>query len=270
MSKSPIFHRLQLVTGKEGVEKLSNTKVIIFGVGGVGSWCAEGLIRSGIGKLTIVDSDQVCVTNINRQLQATIKTVGQEKVDALKTRLTEINPRADVEAVVKIYDKDTAHEFNLSDYDYVIDAIDSVTPKIHLIKEALKSSATLFSSMGAACKLDPTRLQIADIKKTYGCPLAKIVRTRLKKEKVKAKFNCVFSPEVLPVQEGSIGCGTGKCVCPPKKDENGNIIDNHEWCSTKAVINGSVVHITAIVGFYLNSMVVNDVMAEFEHIKPFS
>ncbi len=267
MNQSPIFHRLQLVTGKEGVEKLSKTKVIIFGIGGVGSWCAEGLIRSGIGSLTIVDSDQICVTNINRQLQATIKTVGQEKVEALKSRLLEINPRAEVTAIEKIYDENSAGEFNLNDFDYVIDAIDTLSPKIVLIKNALNSKAKLFSSMGAACKLDPTRIEIAEINKTHGCGLARVVRKRLRRERVYKKFQCVFSPELLPVQEGTIGCGTGNCVCPPKKDADGNTIDGHEWCSTKQQINGSVVHITAIFGFYLNSMVLNDIMQEFDHIR---
>lgn len=250
-----IFNRLLRLTGQELFNKLQETKVIIFGVGGVGSWCAESLIRSGIGHLTIVDSDLVCATNINRQLQATTKTVGEIKVDALKKRLLEINPKASIEAIEKIYDYKTKEDFDLNSYDYVIDAIDSLSCKVELIDHALSSDTTLFSSFGAASKLDSTRVQVQQIWKTYGCPLGRLVRNRLKKRRIKKKFLCVFSDEVLPVYDINIGCGTGNCVCPKKE----GCEESHEWCSSKKQINGSITHVTGTFGFTLAGLVIQDV-----------
>ncbi|WP_223111612.1 tRNA threonylcarbamoyladenosine dehydratase [Thiospirochaeta perfilievii] len=182
------FNRLIRLTGEESFSKIQNTKVIIFGIGGVGSWCAESLIRSGITKLTIVDSDIVCITNINRQLQATMNSLGDVKVESLRDRLLSINPDAEITIVEKFYNSDTREEFNLNSYDYVIDAIDSLSSKVELIDHALKSNTTLFSSFGAASKIDPTRVQVKDIWKTYGCPLGRLVRSRLKKEELKKSF----------------------------------------------------------------------------------
>lgn len=253
---SAIFNRLLRLTGEDVFTKLQNTSVIIFGVGGVGSWCAESLIRSGIGHLTIVDSDLVCVTNINRQLQATTKTVGQVKVDALKNRLLEINPKANITAVEKIYNHETRPEFDLNEFDFVIDAIDSLSCKVELIDHALRSKTTLFSSFGAASKVDPTRIQVKSIWKTYGCPLGRHVRNRLKRRGVKKNFLCVFSDEVLPVYDINIGCGTGNCICPKKEGCD----ESHEWCSTKKQINGSITHITGTFGFTLAGLVVKKVM----------
>lgn len=251
-----IFNRLVRLTGSDNFNKLQNTSVIIFGVGGVGSWCAESLVRSGIEDLTIVDSDLVCVTNINRQLQATTKTIGEVKVETLKKRLNEINPKAKITAIEKIYSRDTRDEFDLNQYDYVIDAIDSLSCKVELIQHALSSQTTLYSSFGAASKVDPSRVQVAQIWKTHGCPLGRLVRNRLKKARVKKKFLCVFSDEVLPTHDINIGCGTGNCVCPKKEGCD----EAHEWCSTKKQINGSITHITGMFGFTLAGLVVQDVM----------
>jgi len=253
---SIIFNRLLRLTGLESFEKLQGTKVIIFGVGGVGSWCAESLVRSGILDLTIVDSDLVCVTNINRQLQATTKTIGEVKVLALKNRLLDINPKARVEAVEKIYSKETRADFDLNNYDYVIDAIDSLSCKVELISHALSSDTTLYSSFGAASKVDPLRVQVSQVWKTYGCPLGRLVRNRLKRIGVRKKFLCVFSDEVLPTYEANIGCGSGNCVCPKKEGCD----EVHEWCSTKKQINGSITHITGMFGFTLAGLVIKDVM----------
>ncbi len=153
-----IYNRTSLLLGDDVMQELSSTSVIIFGVGGVGSWCAEGLVRSGITKLTIVDSDRVCITNVNRQLMATTKTVGQVKVEALKAHLLEINPKAEITAIQKIYCEDTADEFDLNAYDYVIDAVDSLKDKALLILRAAESSATFFCSLGAALKVDPLKV----------------------------------------------------------------------------------------------------------------
>ncbi len=259
---NPIFHRVQLVTGEKAFDSLQETTVLIVGIGGVGSWCAEALVRSGIGNITIVDSDRVCVTNINRQLQATLSTVAEMKTEALRKRLLDLNPRCKVTAINKIYDSETAHEFDLSSFDYVIDCIDSLTAKIELIVNTLGSSATLYSALGAACKLDPTRIKVAPLKKSFGCPLAKLVRKMLRYRGIsKPKFLTVFSDELLENHEGKIGCGTGTCVCP-KVDS-----DDHEWCSSKKQINGSLVHITGMFGFHLASLVMQDVMNKTGEIK---
>lgn len=147
-----IYNRTELLLGDDVMEALAAVRVIIFGVGGVGSWCAEGLVRSGITKLTIVDSDRICITNVNRQLMATTKTVGQVKVDALKAHLLEINPKAEVTAVQQIYCEETAGQFNLDEYDYVIDAVDSLKDKVHLILNATSSKAKFFCSLGGGAE----------------------------------------------------------------------------------------------------------------------
>ncbi len=250
------FNRLVRLTGEEVFNNLQNIKVIIFGVGGVGSWCAESLVRSGIVNLTIVDSDLVCITNINRQLQATTKTIGQVKVETLKQRLLEINPAADINALEMIYSRETRDKFNLDEYDYVIDAIDSLSCKVELIQHATSSDTVLFSSFGAASKIDPGRIKVKQIWETHGCPLGRLVRNRIKKMGVKKKFLCVFSDEVLPTHDLNIGCGSGNCVCPKKQGCD----EIHEWCSSKKQINGSITHITGIFGLTLAGLVIQDIM----------
>ena len=194
-----IFNRAQLLLGSDAMERLNSIKVIIFGVGGVGSWCAESLVRSGISHLTVVDSDRVCITNINRQLMATVKTVGQVKVEALKERLLTINPMAEIDARQQIFSEETADSFCLDSYDYIIDAIDSLKDKRLLIEMACNTKAVFFSSMGAALKMDPTRIKVAEFWKVEGCPLARALRQRFKrlKRKPARKFLCVYSDELL-------------------------------------------------------------------------
>jgi tRNA A37 threonylcarbamoyladenosine dehydratase len=228
-----IFRRAELLLGDDAMNRIAEKRVIIFGVGGVGSWCAESLVRSGIRKLTIVDSDCVSVTNINRQLMATTKTVGQVKVDALKERLLAINPSAEITALQQVFSADTASQFGLEGYDYIIDAIDSLKDKALLILLACQSKAKLFSSMGAALKLDPTRIKTAEFWKVTGDPLARALRNRFKRNKQfpKRKFQCVFSDELL---------------------ENKKPIDPEDKG------NGSIVHITAIFGLMLSGLVVQD------------
>lgn len=263
-----IFNRLQRLTSIKGFDLIQSKSVIIFGVGGVGSWCAESLIRSGIKKLTIIDSDLVCTTNINRQLQATCKTIGKVKVEILKERLLEINPKAQITAMEKIYNKSSAHEFDLNNYDYTIDAIDSLSCKVDLIEHACNSDTTLFSALGASSKLDPTRIKTAPIWETHGCRLGRFVRKRLRKRDIKREFICVYSDEILPVFEVNVGCGSGECLCPKKKNTDGTIEDAHEWCSSKQLINGSIVHITGIFGFYLSGLVMQDILKAIPEIKP--
>ena len=261
ISEKGIFQRTELLLGTEIMSQIAMKKIIIFGIGGVGSWCAESLIRSGIINLTIVDSDRICVTNINRQLHATTKTVGEVKTDALKKRLLEINPNARITDIQKIYNKETHDYFNLGQYDYIIDAIDSLSNKITLIRNATRTDATFFSSMGASMKIDPTRIKVAEFWEVKGCPLGSIVRKKIRKGDLPAKkFLCVYSEELLELKGSWSTCGTDKCLCPKTKDAPGDPdLSDHEWCSQKAVINGTVAHITAIYGFMLAGLVIQHI-----------
>ena len=258
-----LFNRTELLLGSDALERLSQVKVLMLGVGGVGSWCAESLIRTGIGHLTIVDSDRVCITNINRQLMASMQTVGQVKVDALKERLLQINPNADIRSLQMIYSEETADQFDLDAYDYVVNAIDSLKDKALLIIRATRSKAKFFSSMGAALKLDPTKIEVAEFWDVKGDPLAAALRRRFKKNGVfpKRKFKCVYSEELLKNKGVNHSCGTANCMCPKAKNGPGDpSLLNHEWCSAKAQINGSLSHITAIFGFTLAGLIVQDII----------
>ena len=257
-----IFRRTELLLGKENMDSITNKKVIIFGVGGVGSWYAESLIRSGIRQLTIVDSDRVCITNINCQLMATTKTVGQVKVEVLRERLLTINPSAEITAIQKIFSQETAESFHIEQYDYVIDAIDSLKDKVLLILMATKANVRFYSSMGAALKMDPTRIQVAEFWKIQGDPLARALRRRFKRDQQfpSKKFLCVYSDELLENKGHNATCGTEQCVCPKAmKGPGDQTLLNHEWCSSKAQINGTMAHITAIFGFMLAGLVIQDI-----------
>lgn len=220
------FQRAELLLGVDAMKRLAGARVIIFGVGGVGSWCAEALVRSGLGTLTIVDMDVVASSNINRQLPATSVTVGQPKVEAMRCRLLEINPQAKIVAIEKRFTADNAADFHIDEYDVVVDAIDSVADKAELIIRATQSGAALFSSMGAARKLDPLRIQVREFWQVKGCPLAAALRSRFKRMQryPSRKFKCIFSDEVLP---------------PPPSGPN-----------------GSIVTITAVWGMTLASLVI--------------
>lgn len=222
-----IFQRSELLLGSEAMKCIAEKRVIIFGVGGVGSWCAESLIRSGVKQLTIVDSDSVCISNINRQLMATTETIGKVKVDVLRERLLSINPSAQILAIHEFFTAETAESFNLNTYDYIIDAIDSLKDKALLILMACQTEAVFFSSMGAALKLDPTHIKITEFWKIQGDPLARVLRKRFKREGQypSRKFLCVYSDELIESK------GEGK---------------------------GSLVQITAIFGFMLAGLVIQD------------
>ncbi len=257
-----IFKRTELLVGGDVMDTIAAQRAIIFGVGGVGSWCAECLVRSGIRRLTIVDSDRVCITNINRQLMATTKTVGHVKVEALRERLLEINPHAEITALQKIYNEETADSFDLDSYDYIIDAIDSLKDKALLILRATASRAAFYSSMGAALKMDPLKVQVAEFWKVRGCPLGSALRKKFRKQKIKLprKFQCVYSEELLDNLGHNETCGTAACMCPKAKQGPGDpSLVNHEWCSSKAQINGTMAHITALFGFTLAGLVMNDI-----------
>ena len=211
-----------------------------------------------------MDSDRVCITNINRQLLATTKTVGQVKVDVLKERLLEINPKAEISALQQIYSAETSESFHLEEYDYIIDAIDSLSNKMDLIRTATKTKAVLLSSMGAALKIDPTKIKVAEFWQVKGCPLAAALRRKFKKSiKPSRKFLCVYSEEVLENRGANESCGTEKCLCPKAKNAPGDQdLANHEWCSTKAQINGTLAHATAIFGFTLAGLVMQSIYKE--------
>ena len=264
---SSIFNRTSLLLGDDVMENIYKKRVIIFGLGGVGSWCAESLVRSGIQELVLVDSDRVCITNVNRQLMATPKTVGQVKVDVLKKRLLEINPHAKIIALQDIYEEANTDKFQLDTFDYIIDAIDSLENKMQLLYHASKTKATVFSSMGAALKMDPTRIKVAEFWKVSGCPLGRALRDKCKRKKLfpKKKIMCVYSDELLKNRGKSTSCGTDACMCPKIKHErseaelqNADLV-NHEWCSTKAQINGTMAHATAIFGFMIAGLVMQDI-----------
>ena len=188
------FSRTELLIGKEKMEKLAKSRVAIFGVGGVGGYVVEALARSGVGALDLIDNDKVAVTNINRQIIATTKTVGQYKVDVAKERVLDINPDAVVNAYKTFYLPETAEMFDFIQYDYVVDAIDTVTGKIKLVEESKKTGTPIISSMGAGNKMDPTAFEVADISKTSVCPLAKVMRRELKKRGIN-HLKVVYSRE---------------------------------------------------------------------------
>lgn len=304
-----IFNRTELLLGADVMQALSEVRVILFGVGGVGSWCAEGLVRSGVKHLTIVDSDRVSITNVNRQLMATTKTVGQVKVEALKNHLLEINPNAEIEAIQAIYCEDTADRFDLDSYDYVVDAVDSLKDKALLILKATASRAKFYCSLGAALKTNPLKVQVAEFWDVRGCPLGAALRKKMKRAGTfpAHKFLCVYDDEVLEnrgadsvgevedafgdVQAGyasdssveaegcfRAGCGHGcsgeaedrfegvRSNCGP--DGTGIIAQdgpgdpallNHDWSTSKAQINGTTVHITAIFGMTLSGLIIDDI-----------
>ena len=265
-SEKGIFQRTELLLGSEIMNEIATKNVILFGIGGVGSWCAESLIRTGIRKLTIVDSDRIAESNINRQLHATTQTIGEVKTETLKKRLLEINPYAEINALQKIYNEQNHSFFELEKYDYIIDAIDSIGSKAHLIRMATRTKAVFFSSMGASLKLDPTKISVAEFWKVKGCPLASRMRRVLKKGELPAKkFLCVFSEELLENKGSGVSY-----ISEDTENKANNLLPgdpelaSHDWSTKKAVINGTVVHITAIYGFTLAGLVINDIYNSIE------
>lgn len=240
-----IFSRSALLLGEETIKALANARIIVFGIGGVGSWAAEALARSGAMHLTLVDFDRVAASNINRQAPATTKTIGEPKTLAMKKHLLEVNPDADIVAVDTLYTPDTADCFDLGSYDYVIDAIDSLRDKALLINRATRCPTRLFSSMGAALKLDPTKIQTGDFGKVQGCRLAAALRRKFKStgEYPARKFKTVFSPEIVENRGKTDETADGSPI-------------------GKVKVNGSLMQITAIFGIMLASLVINDIAAK--------
>ena len=243
------YSRTQMLLGAEAMEKLHNSRVAVFGIGGVGGYTVEALARSGVGHCVLVDDDKVCLTNINRQIIATRSSVGKYKVDVAKERILEINPDAVVHTYKMFYMPDTADQFDFSQYDYVVDAIDTVTGKIELVMQAQKSNTPIISCMGAGNKMDASAFEVADIYKTSGCPLARVMRRELKKRRVR-HLKVVYSkePAMTPVDEMAISCKTN-CICPPGTARK---------CTQRRQVPGSNAFVPAVAGLIVAGEIVRD------------
>lgn len=234
------FSRTELLIGKDGLKKLQNSRVAVFGLGGVGGHAVEALVRSGIGAVDLIDDDKVCVTNLNRQLFATTKTIGKYKVDVAEERLQEINPEVKVTKHQVFYSPETADKFDFSKYDYIIDAIDTVTGKISLIEKSKEFNVPIICAMGAGNKMDPTRFEVADISKTSVCPLAKVIRQELKKRRIK-KVKVVYSKEI------------------PVKIDDSSL--REELKEGKHRIPGSNAFVPSVVGLIIAGEVIKDLIS---------
>ena len=243
------FSRTQLQFGAEGMEKLYGARVAVFGIGGVGGYTVEALARSGVGELDLIDDDRVCLTNVNRQIFATRKTVGQYKVDVAEERILEINPKVVVHKYKTFYAPQTADQFDFTQYDYVVDAIDTVTGKLELVMQAQKAGVPIISSMGAGNKVDPTAFEVADIYETSVCPLARVMRRELKKRGIQ-KLKVVYSkePPLTPIDDMTISCRT-HCICPPGTARK---------CTQRRQVPGSNAFVPSVVGLIIAGEVVKD------------
>ena len=244
------FSRTQLLLGESAMQELANKRVAVFGIGGVGGYACEALVRSGIGAFDLIDDHKVCLTNLNRQIIATRKTVGKYNTEVMKERMLEINPNVDVRIHNCFFLPENADEFPFDEYDYIIDAVDTVTAKISIIMKANELGIPVISSMGAGNKLDPTAFRVADIYKTRVCPLAKVMRRELKKRGVK-KLKVVYSEEqpTRPIEDMSISCRTN-CICPPGAEHK---------CTERRDIPGSVAFVPSVVGLIIAGEVIKDI-----------
>lgn len=244
------FSRTQLLLGESAMQELANKRVAVFGIGGVGGYACEALVRSGIGAFDLIDDDKVCLTNLNRQIIATRKTVGRYKTEVMKERMLEINPNVDVRIHNCFFLPENADKFPFNEYDYIIDAVDTVTAKISIVMKANELGIPVISSMGAGNKLDPTAFMVADIYKTRVCPLAKVMRRELKKRGVK-KLKVVYSEEqpTRPIEDMSISCRTN-CICPPGAEHK---------CTERRDIPGSVAFVPSVVGLIIAGEVIKDI-----------
>jgi tRNA A37 threonylcarbamoyladenosine dehydratase len=243
------FSRTELIFGTENMQKLAAARVAVFGIGGVGGYTVEALARSGVGTLDLIDDDKVCLTNVNRQIYATRKTIGQYKVDVAKERILDINPHAQVHLYKTFFMPDTVDQFDFSQYDYVVDAIDTVTGKLALIELANAAGTPIISSMGAGNKINPAAFEVADIYETSVCPLAKVMRRELKKRGIK-KLKVVYSKEkpIRPMETLETSCRTN-CICPP---------GTQRTCTARRDIPGSNAFVPSVAGLIIAGEVVKD------------
>lgn len=247
------FSRTELLLGKAAMETLKQAAVAVFGIGGVGAFAVEALVRSGVGRIALFDDDCVCLTNINRQLIATRKTVGHKKVEVMRERILDINPQCIVEANECFYAAANAAEYDLTRYSYIIDAIDTVSSKLTLIENAYAAGVPIISSMGAGNKLDPTRFEVADIYQTSVCPLARVMRRELRARNIPA-LKVVYSKEevITPIQDESISCKSN-CICPP---------DTKRKCTIRRQVPGSVAFVPSVAGLILAGEVIKDITGQ--------
>ena len=244
------FSRTQLLLGKEAMDALSASRVAVFGIGGVGGYVCEALVRSGVGAFDLIDDDKICLTNLNRQLIATRSTVGKYKVDVMEARMKDINPDVDIRTHKCFFLPENADEFPFSEYDYTVDAVDTVSAKLSLAVKAQEAGVPIISSMGAGNKLDATAFRVADIYKTSMDPLARVMRRELKKRGVK-KLKVVYSQEqpIRPVEDMSISCRT-HCICPPGAKHK---------CTERRDIPGSTAFVPSVVGLIIAGEIVRDI-----------
>lgn len=250
------FSRTELLLGRERMEKIFNARVAVFGIGGVGGYTVEALARSGVGTLDLIDDDRVCLTNLNRQILATRQTVGQYKVDVAKERILSINPDAVVHTYKMFYMPDTAEQFDFSSYDYVVDAIDTVTGKIALVMQAERSGTPIISCMGAGNKMDASAFEVADIYETSICPLARVMRRELKKRGIQ-KLKVVYSrePAIQPAEDMENSCKS-HCICPPGTMRN---------CTQRRQVPGSNAFVPAAAGLIIAGEVICDLTGVDHH-----
>jgi len=243
------FSRTELIFGKEAMQKFASSRVAVFGIGGVGGYTVEALVRSGIGAVDLIDDDRICLTNINRQIYATRKTVGKYKVDVAAERIAEINPDAVVRTYKTFYTPEAAEQFDFSQYDYIVDAIDTVTGKLALVVNADAVGTPIISSMGAGNKIDPTAFEVADIYDTSVCPLAKVMRYELKRRGIK-KLKVIYSKEqpITPIDDMAISCRT-HCICPPGTARK---------CTERRQVPGSNAFVPSVVGLIIAGEVIKD------------
>ena len=242
------FSRTEILFGKEAMEKLALSRVAVFGIGGVGGYTVEALARSGVGALDLIDDDKVCLTNLNRQIFATRKTVGKYKVDVAEERIHEINPECQVRTYKTFYMPDTKDEFDFTEYDYVVDAIDTVKGKLELVMNAKAVGTPIICSMGAGNKVDPTAFEVTDIYKTSVCPLARVMRYECRKRGIK-DLKVVYSKEVprRPIEDMAISCRQ-HCICPPGTRK----------CTVRRDIPGSTAFVPSVVGLIIAGEVIKD------------
>ncbi len=245
------FSRTELLFGKEAMDKLAGSKVAVFGIGGVGGYVCEALVRSGVGAFDLIDDDKVCLTNLNRQIIATRSTVGKYKTDVMRDRMLDINPKVEVEVHKCFFLPENADDFPWDSYDYVVDAVDTVTAKIALVMKCKEKNIPIISSMGAGNKLDGSQFKVADIYKTKVCPLAKVMRRELKKRGVK-KLKVVYSEEIptRPIEDMAISC-RNHCICPPGAEHK---------CTERRDIPGSVAFVPSVAGLIIAGEVAKDLI----------
>ncbi|ADL50203.1 tRNA threonylcarbamoyladenosine dehydratase [Clostridium cellulovorans] len=244
------FSRTELLFGKEAMEKLENSKVAVFGIGGVGGFVVEALVRGGVGEFELIDDDKVCLTNLNRQIIATRQTVGKYKAEVMKERILSINPKAKVTIHNSFFLPQNSDEFDFKSYSYIVDAIDTVTAKIELVMKSQELGIPIISCMGTGNKLDPTKLEVADIYKTTMCPLAKVMRHELKKRRVK-RLKVVYSTEKpkRPIEDMAISC-RANCICPPGAERK---------CTDRRDIPGSTSFVPSVAGLIIAGEVIKDI-----------